>query len=343
MLKPMHYPGIDVLSCNPLSLAQEPLLLKTTASEAVLHNKSVVMSETGFHLDNLAGIKLTKERALGAIAVQYAKGINLITSYLGTKAMPKEDYRYVFDRVAKMGQILEGGSFVTPLLVYYTVKSCYKFLTPSAKHRDEREYHPSLVKIDNSIKNALLCFDEQKLDYILIDNESFNSLKNKGKSLVVNTKNNFKAIYFPTCDFKAEKIEEKIIELAKNGALIYLENSDFITEKLRNASGITIVENATIAAKNLYAQRLNDIEVNMNKLQNLTCCHKEINGKGVYMFVNNVSDIITATITLKETKEPYFYNLIKQKKTSVKYTKTNKTITFDLKLEPYGVMFAIFE
>ena len=81
----------------------------------------------------------------------------------------------------------------------------------------------------------------------------------------------------------------------------------------------------------------------MNKLQNLTCCHKEINGKGVYMFVNNVSDIITATITLKETKEPYFYNLINQKKTSVKYTKTNKTITFDLKLEPYGVMFAIFE
>ena len=73
-----------------------------------------------------------------------------------------------------------------------------------------------------------------------------------------------------------EKIEEKIIKLAENGAVIYLENSNFITERLRSTSGITIVENATIAAKNLYAQRFNDIEVNMNKLQNLTCCHKEI-------------------------------------------------------------------
>ena len=343
MLKPMHYPGIDVLSCNPLTLSQEPLLLKTTSSEAVLHNKSVVMSETGMHLDRLNGITPTKEIVLGAIAVQYAKGINTITSYLGSKSMPKEDYQYVFDRVAKMGQILEGGSFVTPLLVYYTVKSCYKFLTPSAKNRDEREYHPSLVKIDNSIKNALLCFDEQKLDYILIDNESFNSLKNKGKSLVMNAKNSYKAIYFPVCDFRGENIEEKIIKLAENGAIIYLENSDFITEKLRNASGITIVENATIAAKNLYAQSLNDIKVNMNKLQNLTYCHKEINGKGVYMFVNNVGEITTATITLKETKNPYFYDLIKQRKTNVKHNKTNNTVTLDLKLEPYGVIFAIFE
>ena len=343
MLKPMQYPGIDVLSCNPLTLSQEPLLLKTTSSEAVLHNKSVVMSETGFHLDHLDGIKPDKKRVLGAIVVQYANGINKITSYLGTKAMPKEDYHYVFDRVSKMGQILEGGSFVTPLLVYYTVKSCYKFLTPSEKHRDERDYHPSLIKIDNSIKNALLCFNEQKLDYVLIDNESFNLLKNKGKSLVTNTKNSFKAIYFPVCDFAAEKIEEKIIKLAENGAVIYLENSNFITERLRSTSGITIVENANVAAKILYTQKLNDIEVSMNKLQNLTYCHKEINGKEVYMFVNNVNDITTATITLKETKDPYFYNLIKQKKTSVKHTKTNKTITLDLKLEPYGVIFAVFE
>ena len=184
---------------------------------------------------------------------------------------------------------------------------------------------------------------EQKLDYILIDNESFNLLKNKGKSLVTNTKNSFKAIYFPVCDFAAEKIEEKIIKLAENGAVIYLENSNFITERLRSTSGIIIVENANVAAKTLYTQKLNDIEVNMNKLQNLTYCHKEINGKEVYMFVNNVNDITTATITLKETKDPCFYNLIKQKKTSVKHTKTNKTITFNLKLEPYGVIFAVFE
>ncbi len=343
MLKPMHYPGIDVLSCNPLSLAQEPLLLKTTSSEAVLHNKSVVMSETGFHLDRLKGIVPTEERVLGSIAVQYAKGINTIASYLGIKSMPKEDYQYVFERVAKMGQILEGGHFVTPLLVYYTVKSCYKFITPSEKHRDERNYHPVLVKIDNSIKNALLSLDEQKLDYILIDNESFNLLKNKGKCIETDSKNNFKAIYFPVCDFAVENIEEKIINLAENGAVIYLENSDFITEKLRNTSGIIVVENAKDAAKDIYNKKFNDIEVNMTKLQNLTYCHKKINGKEVYMFVNNASDITNAQITLKETQEPYFYDLIKQKKTSVKYTKTQKTTTLDLKLEPYGVIFAIFE
>ena len=46
---------------------------------------------------------------------------------------------------------------------------------------------------------------------------------------LTNTKNSFKAIYFPVCDFAAEKIEEKIIKLALNGAVIYLENSNFIT------------------------------------------------------------------------------------------------------------------
>ena len=333
MLKSMHYPGIDVLTCNPKTLLEEPLLLKTTSSAAYFHNKKVVMSETGFHLDSLAKIKPDKERILASIILQYAKGINKITSYLGSKSFTQEEYKYIFDRVSKAGQMLNGGEFVIPMLVYYPSKSCYKFITPSEKDRDNRSYDENLMLIDNSIKNALLCLDENKLDYYLIDNENL---------MCLNSDSPFKAIYFSACDFKTENITEKVIELANKGILVYVEESRFVPKDIIEHSNILMVPNAAAATKDIYNKGINDIVVSENEKNDIAFCHKKFDNKDLYIFINTVDKTLDAKVMFKENKNPYIYNLNKCKKVSFKTETGENSTVLNLKLQPFEVIFIIF-
>jgi hypothetical protein len=333
MLKSMHYPGIDVLTCNPQTLLEEPLLLKTSSSAAFFHNKKVIMSETGFYLDALAKIRPTKERILASILLQYAKGINSITSYLGSKVFAKEDYQYIFDRVSRAGQILNGGEFVIPMLVYYPSKSCYKFITPSEQDKDIRSYDESLMLIDSSIKNALLILNEKKLDYYLIDNENLMNLKD-------NTR--FKSVYFSACDFETENITDKVIELAENGFEVYVEDSRFVPALIKNNSKIILVKTAKHAAEDVYKKDINDIVVSENEQKYIAFCHKKINGKEVYMFINTIDKTIAPTITFKENTSPYVYSTSQCKKVNLNVISGQNTVELSLKLQPFESVFVIF-
>ena len=119
-----------------------------------------------------------------------------------------------------------------------------------------------------------------------------------------------------------------------------LEESKFLTQELRNNKNIIIVKNAIEASLDIYKKGLNDIIVTEG--ESLAFCHKDIDGKQIYMFVNTVDQKLKSNVILKENKQPYVFNVNSNKKVNFKILDCENGINMELKLKPFEAVFVIF-
>lgn len=339
MCKPMHYPGIDMLSCEPENLIKNPLTLKTVSSAAQLEGKKWVMSETSNHSDDKT--KITKEKILCSLLIQYSRGINLITSYINDLYVKAADKKYVYDRISHAGQLLEKGSFYSELLVYYPVKSGYAFNTPSEKGHNERDYDPTFAKICNSFKLDAFCLDENKVTYTIANSRYLNDAALQNGRIVLGKSLPFKAIYIPYCFTEIEGIEQNVLRLAKSGAKIFVHKDTVLSPALKELDSLILVDSVNQIKERLYEVEHADV-IFEEATSDVVYCRKISDDKDVYMFVNASAKATEIKVKIYSDKAPIGYDVITDTEFEPKLERQGEYQTISLTLPPYGAKFLIF-
>lgn len=126
-LRRMDIPGVDQLSSNPTELLRATCLPIEKIASSVAHvtGATLCMSETSSHCQRVGELPLTDDQRFGAIAFQYAMGVNQITSYYGLDEMAPERMVEFNDYIGRLGALLTGGVHVAPVGVYYPIHAAW--------------------------------------------------------------------------------------------------------------------------------------------------------------------------------------------------------------------------
>ena len=338
MCKPMHYPGIDLLTCEPEKVKAYPLLLRTVSSAAALEGKPIVMSETGNHSDDKT--KITKEKTLCSLLLEYANGINTVTTYM-SKWKSAEGKKHCFDRIAKVGQLLEKGKFYSELLVYYPVKSGYAFNTPSIKGHNERDYDPIFAKICNGLNKDLSELEKGKIQYNLLSSRYMEMASVQKNEVCVGKCLPFKAIYIPYCYIEAEGIESDILRLAQSGAKIFVNRDTVLTPALKELKNIHLVKSAEQVATLLYTDFSRDFYFE-GDTENIVYCRKISDDRDTYMFVNSSNKATEFKVKIKQEATPIGYDVTNNTEFTPTFEKKGEYQSISISLAPYEAKLLVF-
>jgi len=189
-LRRMDWPGIDILSSVPQDLlAGEAFLTpKFVSSVAHLGRRPVVMSETSDHVQRMGKGAATLEQMAGAAGLQFALGVNLITSYYpwrgygnddavtwmrGAPAVPGGAYRAYCDYVGRLAVMLRGGRHVCPVAVYYPVRTMQALFKPTDRPYYQADAHgPEVAALDALLRDLARGLLQRQLDFDFVDDEA---------------------------------------------------------------------------------------------------------------------------------------------------------------------------
>jgi len=142
VIRQFDLPGIDILTSNPAELLAGDGFLtpKFVSSAAHLIGAERVMSETSDFVQRMAKSRATVEQMMAATGVQYALGVNLITSYYPwwdyegrhevgwlPAAEGANGYRTYCNFTARLGAAMVGGSHRCDVALYYPIEAVHAY------------------------------------------------------------------------------------------------------------------------------------------------------------------------------------------------------------------------
>jgi len=216
-LSKMDFPGIDILTTNPSTIAggRACLTAKFISSVAHLHGKRHTMSETSGFSERMGGREITKEMMIGTANVLYVLGIDIITSYYGDNALNPEEYRQYCDYVARLGAMLNGGKHIAPVAIYYPIESLWAEYLPSANIIHDIPHSETSRHIDATFAEGCRALLSNQLDFDIIDIEGVTSAKAEEGKLATKYEE-FPVLVLPPMEIIDIPLLQKLEELADN-------------------------------------------------------------------------------------------------------------------------------
>ncbi len=147
-LRRMDWPGIDILDSDPGRLIGGDGFMapKVVSSIAHLLGAPRVMSETSDHVQRMGKDRASVDQMIATAALQYALGVDLITSYYqwggygeeyqvswlrGRPGVPADGYRQWADTVGRLGVLMVGGRHRCDIAVYYPIETAHAYFEPT--------------------------------------------------------------------------------------------------------------------------------------------------------------------------------------------------------------------
>jgi hypothetical protein len=200
-LRRMDWPGIDILSSIPESLLAGDGFLtpKFVSSAAHLGLRSIVMSETSDYAQRAHGEAASLEQMAGTAGLQFALGVNLITSYYGWRHYgdapatwapasqpPQNAYRAYCDYVGRLAAMLRGGRHVCPAAVYYPVRSMQARFAPSARpYYDASAHGAEVAALDALVRELARGLLQRQVDFDFVDDRALAEAQVSAGSLCI--------------------------------------------------------------------------------------------------------------------------------------------------------------
>ena len=119
LIRHMHIPGIDMLHSLPELVRRDMFTPKLISSIAHAYKRPHVMSEVSAHAQ---GNKVTVEQMYASVALQYAFGVDIFTSYYPETLFEKETYERHNRALGKIGDMMTG-KHVADVLLYYPIET----------------------------------------------------------------------------------------------------------------------------------------------------------------------------------------------------------------------------
>lgn len=343
MMQHMHAPGIDLLTADPKRILQVPLLPKIASSVARQYGRKTVMSESSDFTERHNGETVTWQRVFASFAAQYACGITQITSYFADDKFPPETYRLLNRSVSRMGQLLEGGAPVVPLLLYYPARSFWQYDLPTDQIDVYRDFHPLFWYGHESFQQAMQGFGAFHLDYDLIDRTGLERLKVVNHRLLAQGGGQYQAIYVSAVDFARDEILNVLTALCQAGAKVFIEKSKTadtsVVSQLQKAGAVVVDGPSAV----FNSCSLGDIVLSGAGAAEVRCLYKRYDTEDRVMLVNTVDQPLTVNVLLKGDKQVRCCDVVTDQTKECRTQKTNSNTTVEIILSGYQVLFLFVE
>jgi len=188
-------PGIDVLSSNPRNLIEGNGFITPKLVSSVSHviGSDRTMSETSDHGERCAGIQVTVRQMIGTANLQYALGVNVITSYYGhfwkelkTNAFfsnkvnvsgPGGEYRKYCECVSRLGYMLTGGKHVCNAAVYYPIWGVLSNFYPTGRSIYEAHPDKTAQMVADEFTSVCRALLRSQVDFDILDDRAIQNYK----------------------------------------------------------------------------------------------------------------------------------------------------------------------
>ncbi len=301
-LRHMHIPSIDMLHSLPENVRRDMFTPKLVSSVAHAYNRPHVMSEVSAHAQ---GGKVTIDQMYASLALQYAYGVDIFTSYYSEKLADQETYAKYNRAIERFGSLMAGGMHNADVLL------CYPIETFMMNHRDpEGRQYSAFTKEENACRDGLysvmyeLC--DAQVDFDFADFEVLKNLSVKNGKLLGNCGAEYKYLVLPPMELTAEMsgvllaLEQKGVKLCimRDPCFADLNSAPF-GKKFSTAS-------ALVTSFDRYEEGF-AIDLDAPH-RGVACLSKNIDGQNRYLFVNSTAEPKEINCALCDILSPTLYN-----------------------------------
>lgn len=330
--KNMIYPGIDLLTSHPVTaLDWASTTVKMASSAAHYSNRQHVMSEVSDAFDSQKG---NIEDRIGAIAVQYALGVDHINSYYPVGKMSDEENKQFTDTIGRFGYMLDGGKHIARVAVYYPIEGVWSQTTAPG---NLYSFNDNVVEISNNFKEVSKQLLQGQIDYDYMDSINLTGCKIVNGRIVSPSGGKYTVFVLPQTPAIDSKAIDFLLKAADNGVKIIIQGTKkVITEtgadsKIYEQKFVQLLANKnTIFCGSSYdvVSTLNNLNVRDIKLSredsNIIYQKKQFRDGYVYMLVNTSGSEKNLDVKFNETGkdvriwDPYTGNMMQVSATSSK-------------------------
>ena len=331
-LRHMHVPGIDMLHSLPELVRRDMFTPKLISSIAHAYDRRHVMSEVSAHAQ---GGKVSGDQMYASLALQYAFGVDIFTSYYSTSFIEKELYAKYNRAIGSFGELMDG-EHRADVLLYYPIE------TFMMNHRspDDKNSYGNFTPEENACKAGLysimyeLC--DAQVDFDFADLDVVKGLEVKGGRLLGKSGATYKYLVLPPMEL-TDEMAGVFAALEKKGVKIcIMQDSCFpdiggaqFGKKFSTAS-------ALVTSFDRYEE---GFAVDLDSPhRGVACLCREVEGKNRYMLVNSKDEEINIDLALRNAGNAKLFSPLAGENKPCKTSPDKAGTRFEFTLAPYEVL-----
>ncbi|MDR3626966.1 MAG: glycosyl hydrolase [Ignavibacteriaceae bacterium] len=295
--KNMQYPGIDLLTSHPeTALLWACTTAKQASSAAHFYGRKHVMSEVSDAFDEIKGDVTGR---LGAIAVQYALGVDHINSYYPIDKMSKDENKLFTETIGRFGYILEGGRHDAKIALYYPIEGVW---TETLPPENIYSYNSKVKSINDNYSKLSYQLLSAQHDFDYLDYSCLQACSLKDGKIVTPCGEQYSVFIMPQTSAIDSRTIEFLMKAANNGVKIIIQNSKSVIaengidkdsvnkeySKLLSSRNTIISFSISDVVDEIEKLNINDVKLSEANSK-IIYLKKQFAGSDVYMLVN-ISD-----------------------------------------------------
>ncbi len=332
LIRHMHIPGIDMLHSLPENVRRDMFTPKMISSIAHAYDRPHVMSEVSAHAQ---GGKVSADQMYASIALQYAFGVDIFTSYYSDTFLEEGEYKKYNRAIGEFGGLM-AGDHRADVLLYYPIET---FMMNHLSPEDKNSYG-NFTPEENACKSGLysimyeLC--DAQVDFDFADLDVIKKLPVRDGRLQGKHGVEYKYLVLPPMELTPEM----------NGVFSYLEAKGVKICVMRD-SCFPELGSATFGKKFSTASALvtsfdryeEGFLVDLDTPhRGVACLCRSVGGKNRYMFVNSRAESANVNCALKNTGNPNLYSPLEGENRPCKRYPDKSGTRFEFTLGAYDVL-----
>ena len=335
LLRHMHFPGIDMLISIPEQVQKYAFTPKLISSIAHAYNRPHVMSEVSAH--NHGG-RVTPEQMYAALALQYAFGVDIFTSYYSRELCDKPTYKKYNSAIGNIGDIMGGGRHIADVLLYYPIETFMMnqipqagaaYTSPLNYTEAENVCHDGLYSIINE-----LC--DSQIDFDLADFEVLKNLEIRDGKLIGRQGEIYSYLVLPPMELTREA-KALFSHLKSCGINIFVMCGNTFDELNRAEFGEKFDGACSLVAA-FERKKNNFATLPEIKSEGVVCLCRDFSNHRKYMLVNSQNKQTDVSIILKKLENQRLFSPIDMLERSCSFDVTDDGVKFTFTLGEYETL-----
>jgi hypothetical protein len=279
----MDIPGCDLLYSDPDKLRWSTAC-KLASSAAHLYQRKHVMIEASNMSDR--DQDLTLKRLTCAMAIEFAHGVDLITSYYGEQVLADADYAAFTTYVARLASLFDGGTHQTQALVYYPFRqiAAHCPITQDQPHTGRHQ------EIGNSLTQLSQKLWQKQIDFDYINDEKLLECQIESGRLITPGGEQPRWLLFPEIDAIDAPIAAWLRQVTAAGITVAFCGPEREITGLPDCQSLIFMGDAVPFASQ-------DLILDPPR-QDILVLHKQIGSQARYLLVNTGSDGWTGQVSI---------------------------------------------
>jgi hypothetical protein len=274
---------------------------KLISSIAHAYDRPHVMSEVSAHAQ---GNKVTIDQMYASVALQYAFGVDIFTSYYPENLFEKESYEKYNRAIGEFGDIMAGDHRADVLL-------CYPIETFMMNHKTPDSWsYGNFTEEENACKNGLynimyeLC--DAQVDFDFADFDVISRLSVRDGKLQGKHGAEYKYLVLPPMELTAE-MSGVLSAFEKKGVKICIMQDSCFPDL--NSAGFGKKFSTASALVTSFDRYEEGFEIDLDTPhRGVACLCRHIGGKNRYMFVNSTNEPKSINCALRNTGKAKLYS-----------------------------------